>query len=180
MAGCADCRQVLYDADEVCAKNSRKHDCDTVVVSAYRRWNFIIYAEQRSGGCRGLWYFCYSVYWYGILDVLQQKMDLPRRKTSFKTRKNGTGQDWPPGDFLRPVGNQPLYGFGTVEPDLSHDLQGGGEQKRSVYFYERSVFFEYSGLGISDREGKAGGPELLKSARNLRVAEKYIVDISWI
>ena len=94
--------------------------------------------------------------------------------------KHGTGQDWPPGDFLRPVGNQPLYGFGTVEPDLSHDLQGGGEQKRSVYFYERSVFFEYSGLGISDREGKAGGPELLKSARNLRVAEKYIVDISWI
>ena len=34
-----------------------------------------------------------QVYWYGILDVLQQKMDLPRRKTSFKTRKNGTGQD---------------------------------------------------------------------------------------
>ena len=46
--------------------------------------------------------------------------------------RNSAGQDWPPGDFLRPVGNQPLYGFGTVEPDLSHDLQGGGEQKRGV------------------------------------------------
>ena len=67
-----------------------------------------------------------------------------------------------------------------MEPDLSHNLQGGGEQKRGIYFYERSVFFEYSSLGISDREGKAGGPELLKSARNLRVTEKYIVGISWI
>ena len=107
-------------------------------------------------------------------------MDLPGRKTSLKTRKNGARQDWPPGNFLRPVGNQPLYGYGTVEPDLSHNLQGGGEQKRGIYFYERSVFFEYSVLGISDREGKAGGPELLKSARNLRVTEKYIAEISWI